>query len=104
MLGVPADETLTVAAGDVVSLAIPPAITDVRETGTNIFEANAPITLPNGNQAWPNSGEPMPTLPYQVANDEVEVRIDAAPGRYVLVVGLFFDGGDVQYGVQLKVH
>jgi hypothetical protein len=104
MPGVPAKESLTVKRGDVVSVAIPAEITDVKDAGANIFGADRPITLPDGSQVWSNSGDEMPTMPYRLAGDAVEVTIDAEPGRYVLVVGLYFDGGDVQYGVLVEVR
>ena len=58
----------------------------------------------DGDTAWFPDYDNSVNLPF--SSDHTEVRLDAnlEPGMYILVVGMFFEAGDVQYGVVLEVE
>jgi hypothetical protein len=103
-IGVPTRGTLTVAAGDTVSVAVPPGAPALREAAANSFAAVTPQPLDDGSEIWPYPGAPGDDLAHTVAGDNVEVTVDLPPGRYVLAVSMFFETGDVVYGVLLEVR
>ncbi len=103
-LGVPTRGVLTVKRGDVVSAAVPEAIPARTNTGILLFEATQPLELSDGSRVWANPGNEELTVPFQATGEGVDVTMDVAPGQYVLVVALNFEGGDVTYGVLLDVQ
>jgi hypothetical protein len=44
------------------------------------------------------------TMQYERDDEEVRIVVTQEPGMYILVVGMFFEPGDVQYGVVLEVE
>jgi hypothetical protein len=103
-IGVPTKGALTVSAGDTVSVAIPDAAPAPREASANVFEAVDAQALDDGSEIWPYPGNPGESVAYEVTADSVDVTVDLAPGRYVLAVGMFFEAGDVVYGVLIEVQ
>ena len=102
--GVPTRGTLSVAPGDTVTLAIPDDAPPLREASANVFEATNAQTLDDGSEIWPYPGSPGEPLAPEIARDTVEVTVDLEPGQYVLAVSMFFEAGDVTYGVLLEVE
>ena len=103
-IGVPTKGSLTVSRGDIVTIEIPEDAPALREAGANVFEATEPQRLDDGSEIWPYPGAPGAEVASEVAGDTVEVVIDLEPGRYVLSVGMYFEAGDVIYGVLVDVQ
>jgi hypothetical protein len=97
-------DTLTIASGDEISVEVPDGTPSLREVSVIAFPAAEPQQLDNGETAWRPDYDNGVTL--RSERDEDAVRIDGVlePGTYVLTVGMFFDAGDVQYGVVLEVQ
>jgi hypothetical protein len=95
---------LQIASGDEVLVRVPDAAPVLNEVNVTAFPAADPQDLDDGSTAWRPDFDNSVTLPSE--RDEDEVRIDAAlhRGTYVLSVGMFFEGADVQYGVVLEVQ
>lgn len=103
-IGVPTKGTLTVNRGDTVSIAVPSDAPALREAGATVFEATQAQPLDDGSEIWPYPGNPGEDIEVEVVGDTVEVTADLAPGRYVLSLGMYFETGDVIYGVLLEVQ
>ncbi|HEU0072818.1 MAG TPA: hypothetical protein VFS30_02315 [Dehalococcoidia bacterium] len=97
-------DTLKVTPGDEISVEIPDGTPRLREVSVIAFPAAEPQQLDNGETAWRADYDNGVTLRWE--RDEDAVRIDGTlePGTYVLTVGMFFEPGDVQYGVVLEVE
>jgi hypothetical protein len=103
-IGVPTGEPLTVSRGDAVSVAIPTEAPPFREASASVFEALNAMPLDGGGQIWPYPATGGEEVAYTITEDSVHVTVDFEPGRYVLAVGMFFEPGDVVYGVLLEVQ
>jgi hypothetical protein len=103
-IGVPTGAALTVSSGDIVTVAIPSAAPPFREASVNAFEAVNAMPLDGGGEIWPYPGTPGHELAFAVTNDGIEVTLDLQSGRYVLAVSMFFEPGDVVFGVLLEVQ
>ena len=103
-IGVPTRGTLTVSAGDTVSVTIPNDAPPLREAGANVFEALDPMLLDDGSEIWPYPGALGEDVAYTVGGGSVDVTVDLMPGRHVLAVSMYFEAGDVVYGVLLEVQ
>lgn len=104
MIGPITRETLTIASGDEVIVEVPAGTPPLREVSVIAFPAAEKQILDNGDTAWRPDFDKGVTLVSE--RDEDAVRIDGMlePGTYVLTVGMFFEPGDVQYGVVLEVE
>jgi len=95
--------TLQIESGEQVVVAVPggPALRTVNATA---FPAGEPIAQSDGESVWQPDFNSSVML--NSAHDGEEVRIDGVlePGTYVLTVGMFFDTGDVLYGVVIEVN
>jgi hypothetical protein len=85
-------------------MAIPDDAPPLREAAANVFEALDAMPLDDGSEIWPYPGAPGEEVASEVAGDSVDVTVDLAPGRYVLAVSMFFESGDVVYGVLVEVQ
>jgi hypothetical protein len=103
-IGVPTKGTLTVSRGDFVTVAVPSGAPPLREAFAGAFPAQNPMDLGGGEQIWSHGGPPETTLGHAVSGQTIEVEVDLEPGTYVLSVGMFFEAGDVVYGVLLDVR
>jgi hypothetical protein len=95
---------LDVSRGDLISVAIPQGAPPLREVHASAFAASSPTVSGGGEDVW--SQPPTGGTDLSTATDatSVEVQVDLAPGKYVLSVGMFFERGDVAYGVVLNVR
>ena len=100
-IGVPTRGTLSVAPGDTVTIAIPDDAPPLREASANVFVAANAQTLDDGSEIWPYPGSPGEPLAHEIAGETVEVTVNLEPGQYVLAASMFFEAGDVTYGVLL---
>ena len=96
--------TLTVASGDEVVIAVPDGAPPLNEVSVQAFPAANPEEFDNGETAWQPDFNFDGTLTSKRDRDEVRVEATLEPGTWVLVVGMFFESGDVQYGVVLEVE
>ena len=96
--------TLTVVAGDLVSVAFPDGAPGLNAVSVSAYAAGQSTDLGDGQTAWAPPLEDSQTLAY--ASEGPDLKIDASlePGTYVLMVGMFFESGDVQYAVLLEVQ
>jgi hypothetical protein len=97
-------DTLVIASGDEIGVKIPGGTPRLREVSVIAFPAAEPQQLDSGETAWRPDYDNRVSL--RSERDEEAVRIDGTlpPGTYVLTVGMFFEPGDVQYGVVLEVE
>jgi hypothetical protein len=97
-------DLLTIVTGDEVIIEIPSGTPPLREVSVIAFRAAEPQELDNGETAWRPDYDNGETLASE--RDEEEIRIEGTlePGMWVLTVGMFFEPGDVQYGVVLEVR
>jgi hypothetical protein len=68
------------------------------------FPALNPQELEGGETAWQPGFNESEMLSLELQGDEVRIDASLEPGTYVLNVGMFFEGRDVQYGVVLEVE
>jgi hypothetical protein len=96
--------TLAISAAAEVVVAVPDSAPPLNSVSAVAFPALNPQELEGGETAWQPGFNASKMLNFELQDDEV--RIDAAlePGTYVLNVGMFFEGRDVQYGVVLEVE
>lgn len=95
---------LLIAPGDEVMVAIPDGTPPLREVSVIAFPAAEPQELEDGDTAWRPDYETGVTLVSERDEQELRIASTLEPGTYVLTVGMFFEPGDVQYGVVLEVH
>ena len=95
--------TLQIAAAEKIDVAIPGGAT-LRSFNATAFPAGDSTTLQNGDKAWQLDFERSVTLVSAHNGADVRIEGDLDPGTYVLTVGMFFESGDVQYGVVLEVQ
>jgi hypothetical protein len=103
-IGVPTKGTLSVSAGDTVSVAIPQDGPALNGASAAVFAAVDPQPLDDGSEIWPYPGAPGEEVVSEATSGAVEVVVDLEPGQYVLSVFMTFEGGDVVYGVLLDVE
>jgi len=103
-IGVPTKGMLTVTRGETVSVAVPAAGAALREARAHVFEAGDATILDDGSEIWPYPGAFGEDLAHEVNGQDVEVVMDLEPGTYVLAVSMFFEMGDVVYGVLVEVQ
>ena len=96
--------TLVIASGDEVLVRIPDGAPALREVSIIAFPAAEPQALDNGETAWRPDYDIGVTLTSERDDEEIRIGATLAPGTYVLSVGMFFESGDVQYGVVLEVE
>jgi hypothetical protein len=96
--------TLAIASGDEVVIAVPDGAPPLNEVNAQAFPAANPEEFDNGETAWQPDFSFDGTLTAERDGDEVRVEATLEPGTWVLVVGMFFKGGDVQYSVVLEVE
>jgi hypothetical protein len=96
--------SLMVSRGDRVVVAIPSGTTSLKDVNVTAFPAGASQDLGNGETAWQPLFDRSSELPSTRSAGAIEFAADLAAGSYVLSVGMFFDRGDVQYGVVLEVR
>jgi hypothetical protein len=96
--------TLTIMSGDQVSVAFPDGAPALNSVSVSAYMAGQSTDLGGGQTAWAPPLEESETLAY--ASEGSDLKIDASldPGTYVLMVGMFFESGDVQYAVVLEVQ
>jgi hypothetical protein len=97
-------DALEIAPGDAVVVVIPDDAPPLNEMSVIAFPAVEPQELDNGETAWRPDYDNGVTLTPETAGSEVSIVADLEPGTYVLSVGMFFNPGDVQYGVVLVVR
>jgi hypothetical protein len=96
--------TLSLARGDRVTVAVPSGTPNLREVSVTAFPAGASSDLGNGETAWQPRFEAGSELTPSVSGNSVRFTANLSPGKYVLVAGMFFEAGDVQYAVVLEVR
>ena len=96
--------SLTVTSGADVRVVIPAGTPPLREVTVLAFPAANPQQLNDGSTAWQPDFDNSVSLLSERDEDEVRVDLVLEPGTYVLTVGMFFEAGDVQYGVLLEVQ
>ena len=96
--------TLQVSRGATVNVAIPQGAPPLTEVHASVFPAGAPVSSSGGEEVWSHPPTDGTTLSTARGATGVEVQVDVAPGKYVLTVGMFFQPGDVAYGVVLEVR
>jgi hypothetical protein len=69
-----------------------------------VFPAIDATTLDDGSEIWPYPGALGEDLAHEVNGQDVEVVMNLEPGTYVLSVSMFFEMGDVVYGVLVEVQ
>ena len=57
-----------------------------------------------GKTPWQPDFDAFTSLKSERDGDEIRIAVGLAPGTYVVMVGMFFETGDVQYGVVLEVQ
>ena len=97
-------DTLTIASGDEVVVAVPEDSPTLNEVSVEAFLAANPQEFDNGDTVWQPDFSFDGTQSSEWDQDEVRIPLSLEPGTYVLVVGMFFEAGDVQYGVVLEVE
>ena len=97
-------DILEIESADAVLVAIPNGTPPLREVSVIALPAIEPQPLDNGETAWRPVFENSVTLPFERDGDEVRIDASLDPGTYVLTVSMFFEAGDVQYGVVLEVR
>ena len=96
--------TLRIASGDEVVVAVPDGTPPLNEVTVQAFPAGTSEEFDNGETAWMLDYSFDGTMQYERDDEEVRIVVTQEPGMYILVVGMFFDPGDVQYGVVLEVE
>lgn len=76
----------------------------MREVSVSAFPPGASQAVGNGETAWQPDFDRATELAATRTGAHLEVTVDLPPGSYVLVVGMFFNPGDVQYAVVLDVR
>ena len=94
---------LTMAAGDEIVVAVPPGAV-LNSVNVIAFPAGDSVALANGELAWQPDFDAFTALESERDGDEIRIAVGLAPGTYVVMVGMFFETGDVQYGVVLEVQ
>jgi hypothetical protein len=94
---------LDVSRGDIVEVAVPQGTPPLREISATAFQAGTPVNGDNGEQIWPFNSD---TRDLSTGRDgtKVEVDVDLPPGTWILTVGMYFERGDIAYGVVLNVR
>jgi hypothetical protein len=87
-----------------IVVAIPAGTPPLREASVSAFPAGASQAVGNGETAWQPEFDRATELAATRTGADLEVTVDLPPGSYVLVVGMFFNPGDVQYAVVLDVR
>jgi hypothetical protein len=103
MIGPITKDTLTVASGDIIEVAVPQDTPALRDVNAFAFRASTPTDLDSGAKAWP-LGADSRDLSTGRDGSKVEVDVDLPPGAWILSVGMFFEQGDISYGVVLEVR
>ena len=103
MIGPITKDTLTVARGDIIEVAVPQGAPALRDVNAFAFRASTPTDLDSGAKAWP-LGADSRDLSTGRDGTKVEVDVDLPPGTWILSVGMFFEQGDISYGVVLEVR
>jgi hypothetical protein len=103
-IGVPTRGVLVVSNGDVVTIRVPDGVPPLREVGVAVFDAVNAQILDDGSEIWPYPGSPGEPVPFEMGPNGVEVPVELPPGTYVLAVNMYFERGDVVYGVLLDVR
>ena len=94
---------LDVNRRDRVRVAVPAGTPPLREVNVTAFPAGVSQDLGNGETAWqPDYDKSIELIPVRIGQG-IEFAADLPPGSYVVSVGMFFEPGDVQYGVVLEV-
>jgi hypothetical protein len=104
MIGPITRDTLNIASGDEVVVAVPEDARALNEVSVEAFPAANPQVLDNGGTAWQPDFDHDGTVAADWDEEEIRIAVPLDPGTYVLVVGMFFEAGDVQYGVVLEVE
>jgi hypothetical protein len=97
-------DALSIASGDEVVVAVPDGVPVLNEVSVEAFPAANPQEFDNGDTAWRPDFNFDGTMAYELDQDGVRIPVSLEPGTYVLVVGMYFQSGDVQYGVVLHVE
>jgi hypothetical protein len=97
-------DTLVIASGDEVVVVIPDGTPPLQQVSVIAFPAAESQDLEDGETAWRPDFDNGATLTPVIDGDRVHIAAALEPGEYVLTVGMFFDPGDVQYGVVLDVQ
>jgi hypothetical protein len=104
MIGPVTKGTLQVARGETVVVALPQGTPALTEVHASAFEATTPAITNPGEEVWshpPTGGTELGTARDSTS---IEVEVNLAPGKYVLTVGMYFERGDISYGVVLDVR
>jgi hypothetical protein len=103
MVGPITKATLMVARGDPIEVAVPQGAQALRDVNAFAFRASTPTDLDSGAKVWPLGAD---SRELSTARDgrKVEVDVDLPPGAWILTVGMFFEQGDISYGVVLEVR
>ena len=96
--------TLTIASGDEVVVQVPSSAPALNEVSAEAFPATNPQEVEGGETAWQPDFSHDGTLEPERDRDQILIVPELEPGTYVLVVGMYFETGDVQYGVVLEVE
>jgi hypothetical protein len=96
--------SLPVSHGDRVVVAIPGGAPPLTNVNVIAFPAGRSSDLGNGETAWEPLFDRGSELPSTRRAATIEFSAGVAPGSYVLVAAMFFEGRDVQYGVVLEVR
>ena len=94
---------LDVSRRDRVIVAVPAGTPPLREVNVTAFPAGASQDFGKGETAWQPDYDRSTDLISTRTGQTIEFTADLPPGSYVVSVGMFFEPGDVQYGVVLEV-
>jgi hypothetical protein len=103
MIGPITKDTLRVARGDIIEVAVPLGAPALRDVSAIAFRASTPTDLDSGAKAWP-LGSDSRDMSTGRDGTKVEVDVDLPPGVWILSVGMFFEQGDISYAVVLEVR
>ena len=95
---------LDVSRGDVIQVAIPQGVPPLKQVNASAMVAGSPAASSNGEDIWSYPPTGGTALSAAIDAKSVDVRVDLTSGKYVLAVGMYFDSGDISYGVVLNVH
>ncbi len=94
---------LTIAGGDEIVVAVPLGAA-LNSVNAIAFPAGDSVALANGELARQPDFDAFTSLNSERDGDEIRIAVGLAPGTYVVMVGMFFETGNVQYGVVLEVQ